>query len=66
MAWFLLHNFIRIKIPIDPIEDELDGDSIVMVEEEQNIGQEYVDCVEPSTEWTQTRDEIAMHMWNNR
>ena len=66
MACFLLHNFIRLEMPIDPFEAEIDGDSSVMGEEEQNIGLEYVDCIEPTAEWTQTRDDIAMHMWNNR
>ena len=66
MPCFLLHNFIRLEMPIDPFEAALDGDSLVLAEDEQNIGLEYVDCVEPSAEWNQTRDDIAMHMWNSR
>ncbi|XP_041994111.1 putative nuclease HARBI1 [Salvia splendens] len=63
MACFLLHNFIRREMEIDPAEIELDGVSTAV--EEDNIGLDYVDCVEPSSEWTNLRDSIALDMWNN-
>lgn len=51
---------------VDPVEVELDGEIGRPLVEEEFIGHDYVDRVEPSAEWTQTRDDIALNMWNNR
>ena len=63
MACILLHNFIRAEMTDDPIERELDAipDTIPLEEDNQDV--EYVGNVEPSTEWTQMRDEMANSMW---
>lgn len=66
MACFLLHNFIRREMRVDPVEAALDGDESNVVHGENYIAINYVDCVEPSPEWTALRDSIAMEMWNNR
>ena len=65
MACFLLHNFIRREMRVDPIEVELDATNPPEVAED--IGaQPYVNCVEPTAEWTEFRDNLALNMWNNR
>lgn len=64
MTCFLLHNFIRREMEVDPIEMELDG-CFSEVAHEDNIGVDYVDSVEPTAEWTQTRETLAMNMWMN-
>lgn len=66
MACFLLHNFIRREMEIDPVEAALDGYIDNLTPEPENIGVEYVDCVEPTAEWTHFRDNLALQMWNNR
>ncbi|XP_042065703.1 uncharacterized protein LOC121809234 [Salvia splendens] len=67
MACFLLHNFIRREMVIDPVEIELDGAVGPQTPtEEEYVGLDFVDCVEPTQEWTQTRDNLALNMWNNR
>ncbi|XP_041993309.1 uncharacterized protein LOC121743961 isoform X1 [Salvia splendens] len=66
MACFLLHNFIRREMEVDPVEVELDGENGQPLVDEEFIGHDYVDFVEPSAEWTQSRDDIALNMWNNR
>ncbi|XP_047961603.1 uncharacterized protein LOC125206385 [Salvia hispanica] len=66
MTCFLLHNFVRREMAIDPVEAELDGAIPNVTQDGAFIGAEYVDCIEPTQEWTQTRDNLAMNMWNNR
>ena len=66
MACFLLHNFIQREMEVDPVELELDTDNSAANTEEDNIVWEYVEYVEPSLEWTQFRDRVALNMWNNR
>ncbi|XP_042038415.1 protein ANTAGONIST OF LIKE HETEROCHROMATIN PROTEIN 1-like [Salvia splendens] len=66
MACFLLHNFIRREMEVDPVELELDTNMNTTNTKEDNVGGEYVDCVEPSSDWTQFRDSLALNMWNNR
>lgn len=73
MTCFLLHNFIRSQMASDPIEQALDGghegDNVEHEDEVDNVehadeGGEFVDVIEPSTEWNQKRDEMALAMWN--
>ncbi|XP_042058648.1 uncharacterized protein LOC121803013 isoform X1 [Salvia splendens] len=66
MAFFLLHNFIRREIEVDLVELELDTNNFTANTEEDNIVGEYVEYIEPSSEWTQFRDSVALNMWNNR
>ncbi|XP_042005942.1 uncharacterized protein LOC121754691 [Salvia splendens] len=51
---------------VDPVELEVDPIMNTTNTEEDNVGGEYVDCVEPSSDWTQFRDSLALNMWNNR
>ncbi|KAL1556309.1 hypothetical protein AAHA92_11953 [Salvia divinorum] len=65
LCCFLLHNFIRGEMMVDPIEQELDGDY-----EALNIGAEgdeptYVDTIEPTPAWNNKRSELAETMWLN-
>lgn len=66
MACFLLHNFIRREMPIDPIEAELDGAQYNPIHEDEVIGTQFVESIEPTTNWTQLRENIATEMWMNR
>ncbi|XP_042012353.1 uncharacterized protein LOC121760805 [Salvia splendens] len=67
MCCFLLHNFIRWEMEVDPVEMELDdADLAELGNTEENIGADYVNCVEPTAEWTQTREQLAMNIWMNR
>lgn len=63
MCCFLLHNFIRGEMAVDPIEQQLEGlfEHFHTGEEPEDI--EYVDVVEPSSEWNQYREAMARDMW---
>ncbi|KAK6121651.1 hypothetical protein DH2020_044604 [Rehmannia glutinosa] len=53
MACVLLHNFIRLELHIDPMEELLsDGDED---DHEDNENMEFIDNVEPSQFWTNWR-----------
>ncbi|XP_057779518.1 uncharacterized protein LOC130998101 [Salvia miltiorrhiza] len=63
MASFLINNFIRMEMPVDPIEQELDA-----MEQANAIGvavgpDEYIDTVESSPQWNAARDDLAEGMW---
>ncbi|KAH6826465.1 hypothetical protein C2S53_014319 [Perilla frutescens var. hirtella] len=63
MCCFLLNNFIRSQMNIDPIEQHFD-----MLVNEGALGEngdEFVDTVESSPEWNAARDHIADGMWND-
>ncbi|XP_042056110.1 uncharacterized protein LOC121800652 [Salvia splendens] len=75
MACFILHNFIRSQMQVNPVELEL-SDANVNLEDLEDINGdisagaegdavEYVDAVESTPAWNQTRTEIAEFMWNN-
>ncbi|XP_042005234.1 uncharacterized protein LOC121753976 isoform X2 [Salvia splendens] len=66
MACFLLHNFIRREMGVDPIEVELDETNPPVAVAEDIGANPYVNCVEPTAEWTSFRDNLALNMWNNR
>lgn len=63
MACFLIHNFIRGEMVVDPIEELIDsmGDGINNVAGEEH--EDFVDVVEATSEWNQKRDELAQAMW---
>ncbi|KAG8371718.1 hypothetical protein BUALT_Bualt13G0117300 [Buddleja alternifolia] len=56
MACALLHNYIQIEMPIDPLEAEFPevNDDI---DDDPNIG--FIDQVEPSQQWTNWRETLA-------
>ncbi|KAL6564596.1 hypothetical protein OROMI_016046 [Orobanche minor] len=54
MACCLLHNFIRFEMAVDPIEDQFN-------DVPENVdNNEYIDTVEPSDEWSNWRDNLAI------
>ena len=57
-ACCLIHNLIRTEMPTDPLEDDMDA--IAPVE----FGDDYIDKVETSNEWTNWRDNLANEMFN--
>ncbi|XP_057770914.1 protein ALP1-like [Salvia miltiorrhiza] len=62
MACFLLNNFIRTEMDVDPIEQAFDNLPHDNAFNEPEHG-EYVDAVESSPEWAAKRDAIARSMW---
>ncbi|XP_057787974.1 uncharacterized protein LOC131005172 [Salvia miltiorrhiza] len=62
MACFVLHNFIRSNMVVDPIEQQFDNQAAEM-ENMDLEGGEYVDGVEPSPAWTAAREDLAQQMW---
>lgn len=66
MVCFLLHNFIRNEMQNDPIELEMDDQSIENGNEDTAVDEvEFIDAIENSAEWNQKRDAIADFMWMN-
>ncbi|XP_047961543.1 uncharacterized protein LOC125206313 [Salvia hispanica] len=51
MACFLLHNYVRGAMETDPIELAKDGGHIEHDLEAEAVENEFVDTVEPTTEW---------------
>ena len=68
LACFLLHNYARSAMPVDPVEHQLDvdADGAEPDVEDQNVNfpGEYIDSVEPSNAWSAMRDELAESMWD--
>ncbi|XP_047940151.1 putative nuclease HARBI1 isoform X2 [Salvia hispanica] len=67
IACFLLHNFIRSQLAVNPVEAELDKEA----EDADENKNEYVDgdhisSVEPSASWNNKRDDLAREMWAER
>ncbi|KAG8363521.1 hypothetical protein BUALT_Bualt19G0031100 [Buddleja alternifolia] len=61
MACVLLHNYIQIEMPVDPLEAEfleVDDD----ISDDPNIG--FVDQVEPSQQWTNWRESLVTSMFD--
>ena len=59
-ACCLLHNFIRRKISIDPLEQALDDDE---VDSMQDMYQERITIMETSNEWNAWRGTLATQMF---
>ncbi|KAK6161405.1 hypothetical protein DH2020_004786 [Rehmannia glutinosa] len=60
MACALLHNFVRMELLIDPLEDELSDDSDD--DNEDDIDTEFIDTVESSQAWNNWRDNLSHNM----
>ncbi|KAG8387483.1 hypothetical protein BUALT_Bualt02G0025900 [Buddleja alternifolia] len=61
MACALLHNYIRVEMPFDPLEaefPEVDDE----ISDDPEIG--FIDQVEPSQHWTNWRDNLATEMFD--
>lgn len=61
---FLLHNFIRSQMEVDPVELILD-ESTNIEENGEPEDVTYIDAVESSREWNEARDAIAQAMWHS-
>lgn len=66
MACFLLHNFIRRQMVVDPIELQMDRLTENNYEIVDGGAPDHVENMEPSTEWSEFRDNLAEMMWENR
>lgn len=67
IACFLLHNFIRAQMAVDPVEMELanEADNEDESAAEQD-GADHISSVEPSASWNKKRDDLATEMWSER
>lgn len=65
MACFLLHNFIRGEMVVDPIEELVDCFEENSGNDELHDDEGFVESVEPSTVWNEKRDEMAEMMWQS-
>ncbi|KAK6142040.1 hypothetical protein DH2020_013869 [Rehmannia glutinosa] len=62
MACVLLHNFIRLELHVDPIEELSSDDDEDDHEDNENV--DFIDTLEPSQFWTNWRDNLAQSMFN--
>ncbi|XP_057797373.1 uncharacterized protein LOC131013316 [Salvia miltiorrhiza] len=62
MAAFLINNFIRTEIAIDPIEQEFD--TMTRLNGANDVEHEdFVDTVESSPQWNAQREDLVESMW---
>ncbi|XP_057796936.1 uncharacterized protein LOC131012967 [Salvia miltiorrhiza] len=62
MACFILNNFIRTEMPLDPIEQQFDSSNGNGAEDvEQDT--EFIDVIGSSPAWNATRDALSLAMW---
>ncbi|XP_042027070.1 putative nuclease HARBI1 [Salvia splendens] len=68
IACFLLHNYIRSEMVVDPVEAELVNEADIDDETVNDplLYGDNISSVEPSALWTQKRDDLAMEMWGDR
>lgn len=66
LACFLLHNYARTAMPVDPLDALADvyDEDLVAEADDPNVPGDYIDSVEPSNAWTQMRDNLAGSMWD--
>ncbi|XP_028097881.1 uncharacterized protein LOC114297624 [Camellia sinensis] len=62
-ACCLLHNFIRREMVVDPLED--DPNLADALQNQPPMGDDFIETVETSNEWTEWRDTFAMQLYNN-
>lgn len=63
MACFLLHNFIRSEMVVDPIEQLVESLPLEEPNDDQDESVGFVDAVEATHEWNMFRNNIAHSMW---
>ncbi|XP_042024783.1 uncharacterized protein LOC121771945 [Salvia splendens] len=68
IACFLLHNYIRSQMVVDPVEAELVNEADIDDENANDpvLCADNISSVEPSATWTQKRDDLAREMWGDR
>ncbi|CAL5395496.1 unnamed protein product [Camellia sinensis] len=59
-ACCLLHNLIKREMPMDPLEVDLDD----TLPNNQETGDEYIDTIEGSDQWSNWRDTLANQTYN--
>ncbi|XP_042052727.1 putative nuclease HARBI1 [Salvia splendens] len=64
IACFLLHNFIRGQMEVDPLEVQIDsqGDDGSQSDADDD-GVAFIQSIEPTTAWSKKRDDLAAEMW---
>ncbi|KAL8505845.1 hypothetical protein ACS0TY_016899 [Phlomoides rotata] len=68
MACCLLHNYIKKKMDIDPMEGDLDEYISNQLNEDATTNVDVIDNLDTTPGWTIWRDTIAQsmfHEWNN-
>ncbi|KAL1555123.1 hypothetical protein AAHA92_15601 [Salvia divinorum] len=65
LACFLLHNFIRGEMVVDPIEQQLDDEVDGDFPAEEQADTDFVNTIEATNAWQLQRDELALAMWNH-
>lgn len=60
LACMLLHNFIRSKMPDDPIEEVNDE----VVSPTHEIEEDFINNFDASDDWDIWRENLALSMWN--
>lgn len=65
LSCFLLHNYIRGEMAVDPRELELDNAYEEVAPQKEHDDNVYVDMIEPTAEWNNKRNELAEAMWLN-
>ncbi|XP_042056100.1 uncharacterized protein LOC121800640 [Salvia splendens] len=68
IACFLLHNYIRSQMVVDPIKVELgnEADNDEESDNEHIVGGDHINSVEPSASWNKKMDDLASAMWADR
>ena len=67
ITFFLLHNYIRSEMAVDPVEAELGNeDNNEDESENESANGDHISSVEPSASWTKKRDDLARAMWAER
>ncbi|XP_041992246.1 protein ALP1-like isoform X2 [Salvia splendens] len=61
---FLLHNYVRSAMSVDPLDALIDGEPEAGGNEGDNSNIEYVDVVEATSGWNMYRDDLANIMWS--
>ncbi|XP_057798201.1 uncharacterized protein LOC131014286 [Salvia miltiorrhiza] len=63
MACFILNNFIRNEMPVDPIEQQYDN---AAANEDDNLDNdtEFIGAIESSPQWNAERNAISNSMWH--
>ncbi|XP_042050431.1 uncharacterized protein LOC121795856 isoform X2 [Salvia splendens] len=66
MACSLLHNFICGEMLNNPLDQHVECATQDLGDEDGHGDPDFVDQVEPSTEWNQMRDDLANSMWTTK
>lgn len=63
-ACFLLHNYIRSEMTVDPLEDLIDTWNDGHGPEDDSNDGPFVDYIDATTDWNMFRDQLANSLWN--